>query len=176
MDFKDGSSGRMAKEFKDKIHPELRSLLLDFDAWSATEKLPAPVITMLGRTMEEERDIYLNYWGDLIVRLKADDRTLSPKLRAIAEDKMKKTPAVIEAEALNLFSYHLCWCAADLRDRHYDKKTELPKVLKWLKERCMYPMWLVLEHDVTAPHIHVQRTDYSWRHQYDPRSKPKGAV
>ena len=42
----------------DSLHPVLRAIVDDFGHWSSTERLPIPVITCLGRSVEENRKIY----------------------------------------------------------------------------------------------------------------------
>lgn len=178
MQFKDGPDGRMSHEFDENIHPDLRAFLLTLDAWLKAEGLPELTITMLGRTIDEEVSIYLGFWVGLMERLKRGDETLTKKEETLAREKSKKTPAVLMAEAKSLFSYHFCWCAADIRDKQYTHEQKA-EVIKWIKAQCQPPLWLVLEHDITAPHIHVQRTDFAWRTKFDPRRAPplfKGVV
>ena len=69
MNFKDGPNGRMALEWKTQIHPELRAVLTEFEFYSDSHDLPAPVITQLGRSRAEQVAIYANLWRKTLAAL-----------------------------------------------------------------------------------------------------------
>lgn len=60
-------------------------------------------------------------------------------------------------------SYHLSFCAIDIRDKHYTP-AQKKSVMGFLARRCPKPDWELLEHNVrTGSHIHVARKDRTWR-------------
>jgi hypothetical protein len=153
-----------------ECHPQLRDVLAAFEVWSYRESLPEPVITDCWRTRDELQSIYVARYTKLIHALKAGQR-LSPGDRDLAVQMSECTGEEIAKRARGRFSWHLVRCAVDIRSRHYDLP-QLLRVQKWFETRCEQPLWEYLTHDVSGPHIHLGRRDFSWRTQYD-RPSPR---
>jgi hypothetical protein len=124
------------------------------DVWSRENGLPEAFVTEILRTPEQQEDIYSRYALGLIAKLR-DGQDMPPKDRAMALELSKLVLPDIREWARRRFSWHLVGCAVDLRSRHYSM-SQLARVMKFLRKRCLGPSWLVLAHDVTAPHIHIQ--------------------
>lgn len=140
----------------DGLHPEVKGVLEALDAWSADNGLPGVVITALFRTRSDMEAIY---WRGIARRLALGTPgvpvgEVERSARKLARDK---------------FSWHLCRCAADIRNFHYLPE-QRRQVMAFLRERCPRPMFELVEHDVgKGDHIHVGRKDFGWRKQFPPK-------
>jgi hypothetical protein len=75
---------------------------------------------------------------------------------------------------LKTFSWHMCWCAADIRNRHYTPE-QLRRVMEHIEQERNDSRWEILQHDVGAGnHIHIGRRDFDARRQFQ-SSQPKGS-
>lgn len=174
--FKFDSTG--AKDFP-TLHPELRDVLLRFDRDSVERGLPDPVLTELVRTPDGNAAIYFRFFKKLQDALDPvnphagqidleDDgtfRALNASEVATANLVRDMSDAQLLEKAGQRFTWHFCRCAVDLRTRHYSP-TQLAWVRSWVGVWCPAPMWEVLFHDVTAPHLHLARRDFSWRTRF----------
>lgn len=76
---------------------------------------------------------------------------------------------------LKKFSWHMCFCAADLRNRHYTR-TQLRNLFEYLKSGRDDSRFEILDHDVgRGAHLHIGRRDFEWRSRFTPPPPPKGA-
>jgi hypothetical protein len=155
----------MAAELS-RAHPELRSLLLEFDAWSQREGLPEPVLTELLRSQKNQTAYYVKHWGELVTKLQ-DGKWLSSRDRALAVEMSLKSVEDMERAASERFTWQYVLCAADLRTHHYSTR-ELVMAKSFFRERATLPRWSFLEHDITANHLHVERRDMEWRQLFRP--------
>ncbi len=178
MRFVDGPRGRLAREWGEDLHPATRGLLLEFERWSTEEGLPSPVITMLGRTLKENADIYVAFWSRVVAAYH-DGKDLSDADTRVALAKRGKSSAELRAEAEQRFSWHLVNCAADVRTRHYSEP-DLARVELFFRERVMVPAEPGVEpeckpdyefqvHDVAGPHLHIAFKSFDYRKKLDPR-------
>lgn len=82
------------------------------------------------------------------------------------------TDGVLAAAAETKFTWHWVKCAADIRTvgggAPVYSPEQLLRVKEWFAANCKLPQWEFLEHDVTAPHIHVGRRDFAWRSKVSP--------
>jgi hypothetical protein len=147
------------------VHPELVTLLIDFDEHSKRLGWPEMVLTDVWRTKEEQQAIYLPKYMEIVAKVRAgntkrlsdSDIQLGRRLSALSDEE-------IAEEARTRPSWHLYRAACDIRTRHYTTSQTL-MLAKWFRDRCPKPEWLFLLHDVAGPHAHIQRSDYKWRRQ-----------
>jgi hypothetical protein len=170
------------------VHPELRQLLVDFEAFSQKAGLPEPVVTDLVRHPSAQQTIYLRWFRKLQQALEpgANRGSIDPEgdgsYRPLTLSEMKQAKELrglqeheLVQRAVGRFSWHLVRCAADLRTRHYSPQQKV-QVLRWFEERCPRPLWEFLHHDVTAPHLHVGRRDFAWRARLVLARQPAGGA
>jgi hypothetical protein len=157
----------MEVEF-DGLHPELSSLVRVFDAWSYEHGLPEPVITEVLRTPAEQERIYTRFAQRLVDKLNAKVR-MSDHEKAEATRFAEMTEEQRKKWARSRFSWHLVACGVDLRNSYYSAE-QLERVMAFLKEGRVSPLWEILAHDVSAGnHIHLGRRDFGWRNTYPKR-------
>jgi hypothetical protein len=110
-------------------------------------KLHCPVLTEVGRTRAMQTD---RYWRAIM------------KAAGCSEAEAKE-------RARQRFSWHLVYCAFDMRNWCYTAK-QLPKVMALIRQACaeQRPLetqskWEILSHDVgNGSHIHVGYKDLGW--------------
>ena len=173
-------SAKMEQDFP-ATHPDLRRLLVAFDAFSAEADLPEPIVTDLCRDGEAQARIYTAHYrrlqaalerGPQYMRIDPEDdgtyRPLSKQEQREAYEVSGKSEAQLRQRALGRFTWHFCRCAADLRTRHYSAE-QLKAARGFFAERDVrLPGWEFLVHDITAPHAHVARRDFEWRARFSP--------
>lgn len=203
MRFKEGNETRLRGDWDERIHPDLRTLLLKFEAFSSEKGLPPPLLTELVRDPEEQIRIYVTFWKKLIEAMKpgphhgeidpendgtfrplersekitAEDLEKAIEIRVAAEETARKVTlgeaqraelvdVYLRERAAKKFTWHFARTAADGRTRHYSK-AQLVIVADFFKLECADKnRWEFLIHDVTAPHFHVARRDFSWRARF----------
>lgn len=146
-------------------HPELVTVLREFELWSHAQELPEPIVVELWRTPRQQGDIYMAVWrSEARVTLQSRAAPVAARTRALEIERM--TEDELRAVAEKKFSWHICRCAVDLRTMHYGRE-ELASVVRWFQERCPKPMWeLVTEKHGTGAHIHCARRAFDWRAKF----------
>lgn len=155
---------RLEREYLDAIHPDLRKLLSDLDRWTEGRGYPPLTLTSLVRTEFEQEAIYAPRWLECVRRYEKGE-----KLTRVEKAHAMKCWGKSEAEVRNMararFSWHLARCAADIRIYNYLPE-QLLAVKGWLQDKAREPLWFWL-HELTPPHIHVERRAFDWRKEYD---------
>jgi hypothetical protein len=136
------------------LHPDVKRLGYDLDAFLFANQMPELVITHVLRTDAQSEEIY---WRSFL-----KGGLSEPEARKKAREK---------------FSWHKVLCAFDARTRNpgagarYTKR-QMEDILAFLKKGRDPAMWELLAHDVSGPHLHVGRRDFAWRtkHQKEQRS------
>jgi hypothetical protein len=162
------------------VHPDTKLIATELDQWCAEHAFPSPIITDCVRVIDDQIGIYVPHYIRLQASLRAGPHqgkidpegdgtwrniTLSEAQEA-KEVRDLDLPA-LRLRAANRFSWHLARCALDFRTRQYTRE-QLVEVKSWFTRRCVRPQFFFLAHDVTAPHIHVERRDAAWRAKYAP--------
>ncbi len=155
-------------------HPEVRTAAEEFGVWSARKNLPRPLVSDLQRTKAELTAIYLSRYQSLRARatvgnlsgLSGDDRELALKLRG-------KSDSALQAEAEARQSWHLYGCAIDFSGNRYATEADF-KLARTFFERFRLPDWECITHTVAGarPHFHIARRDWTWRKNFNSKSKP----
>lgn len=174
--------GRMEREWPE-MHPELHSLMLDWNDFSDKQGLPPPTFTQLVRYREEQKAIYFQHWKQLISTLQTkgpDALTLLD--RQTAQQYLHFTDEELMAEAEKRFTWHWVACAVDMRTvgpnpakPHYSLE-QMQLAVGFFNQRCPKPLWEFLVHDVHGPHMHIGRRDFSWRQKYASAPPPTTGV
>ncbi len=131
------------------LHPLIRDLILDLDAYSRANGLPEVVITECLRTPEDQERLY---WKQL-------KRDLN-----ISEDAARR-------QAKQKFSWHLCAAAIDIRTSHYTPrqyetvKAHLQLAMAKVSKRPGFWEFLPDKHG-TGAHCHIARKDAKFRDDY----------
>lgn len=124
-----------------RLHPDVIAAVKALDDFSHANRLPELVVTHAIRTPQQQEDIY---WRGIA------KNTGLPEAEARAAARKK-------------FSWHLCRCAVDLRNRHYTA-AQLAQVMEFLRDGRERPHWEVISHDVgRGQHLHIGRRDEAWR-------------
>lgn len=156
------ASPAIEKDFHDALQPDVRAAALDLDAFCKEQGYPELFITHLRRTREDQKRIYLPVAEKLVAQLAAGAK-LSDHDRVLAGALAKMTPEERGHWAQGKFSWHLCLCAIDIRNRVYSRAQRKALVERLRKGRPAV-MWEVLEHDVgRGDHIHLGKRDFSQR-------------
>lgn len=169
-------SPNMQAQF-DGVHPDVRELLLRFDAYAVEQGLPATTLTEVWRTPADQVRIYVPFWEAIVHKSRLNPNELSASQQRELASVLGLTKAQLERKALARPSNHLWRCAVDVRTKHYTP-TQKQIAATWfsraLKVDGQLPAhWEFLVHDIAGPHIHVGRRDADWKAKFDPR--PKGA-
>lgn len=153
---------REEREFNEDLHPDARAVVLELGRWCSSKGLPPPVVTMVGRTLREQEDIY---WREEQSKAARAGAIIT---EAIARERARRRP-----------SWHIRNTAVDLRTvgpnpaaPHWNRVEEM-RVVRRLEELLGVPRdttaakklrweFLVMPHG-TGPHIHIARRDASWR-------------
>lgn len=143
----------MELEFREGLDPEVRMVIQALDAWSEENSLPRVVVTEVLRSAEEQERIYTEYADKLIFKLKTGKK-MPPGERELAGQLIKLTRDEVMDWARRRFSWHRVGQAVDMRSRQY-AQSQIDRVMAFLRKRCQGPAFELLEHDITAPHIHV---------------------
>jgi hypothetical protein len=131
------------------LHPDVKRLAFDLDAFLFANQMPELVITHVLRNDNQSEEIYWRWF-------------------------MKKGQSEPEARksARAKFSWHKVLCAFDARNKNYSK-SQLARIMEFLKQGRDTSIWELLSHDVgKGDHIHVGKRDFAWRtkHGRDQRS------
>lgn len=180
-------------QWRSEIHPDLRTLLVQFDAYSLESALPTCVLTDLVRSPDEQVLIYVRFWRALVDGLNHGPPYMvdpegdgKKRLMTVKEvDKAKEVRGKTYDELADLaslkFTWHWCRCAADIRTFHYNT-AQLSMVVRWFETHTQdvgpdgRKKWEFLVHDVHGNHMHVGRKDFFWRSRFSPTPKPKGVA
>lgn len=176
---------RQELEFKTRVHPDIRLLLVELGQWSRDFQLPAPCVTQLYRSRGEQVAIYVEYWSRLQRGYNAyvmlddagkartigeHDGALFPNHRVLEQARglLGKDMRELTEMANQRPTLHEWDAACDLRTKHYSAK-ELANVKDWIAKRCAqkdakgHAMWLVETNlHGSGPHVHVGRNDDKW--------------
>jgi hypothetical protein len=129
------------------LHPDVQEVVIALDSWTRAKGWPEVVVTDVLRTRAEQEALY---WKSIMAAKKC------------TEFEARKS-------ARSRFSWHMCFCAADLRDSHYTS-AQLDEVVRWLRAHREPPMWEILDHTVGAGrHLHVARRGFDWRTRHTPK-------
>lgn len=185
-------------EFTNQLHEKVRSVVGALSDWSEIEGIPGPVVTEIGRTDQQQLNYYFDYGSRAlnILRMGRTRDGIKTKLSVVERDHAIEIERAILGEvartgknyspgyeadrvgiaiwALNRFTWHRCFCAADLRNSHYDPKT-LARVVafigsKVVEQEGLNPKrrdWEFLVHDIgRGDHIHLAYRDNLWRENF----------
>ncbi len=195
VEFGDGSGGRAALEaqFRDQLHPDVRTVVLELARWSEMEGLPPPRVLQVGRTEQAQVDRYVPYGRRVLAGLRnrcvLSERERKDALQLV--ERISRQPghsddSHITLWALTRASWHRCWCAADLVLG--EERGARARVLEWLRRRMALdaapaggPRWELLAPDASPfgcssepakqEVLHLARRDFSWRSRW-PMAKP----
>jgi hypothetical protein len=153
----------------------------EFEEFSASNGLPEPLFTEVIRLRAEQIRIYVKHWKKLVAILVGNGK-LTPSERQTALEMRPKSDRELEGMAAQRFTWHLVMCAVDMRTvgpdpskPHYTP-AQLELVKGFFRGRCKAPLWEFLVHDVTGPHAHIGRRDFSWRQKYAAGTSTNGVT
>lgn len=161
------------REFED-VHPEVAGVIVNLAHHCAERGWPAPVVTSVTRTREENRDIYIPEGQRVFAKaargetLTDDETRIVMEVRAIATVKKCSLEVAIAEWALRRESWHLYACAVDLRHWVWNAE-QLAAVIAFLKSHAKNGKWEVLAHKVGKQgfHLHVAVKDEEWRKSHE---------
>lgn len=159
----------------DRLHPDLRRALVDFEHWSMAHRLPEPLISDLQRAPKDQVEYWFQRYRDLraldemggTTHLPEKDRKLAAELRGESDEELRKRA---EKKA---FSFHCVGCAADISLLPYSSEQV---GIVWAYFVAKYGpavdpdnKWEIEKHAVIgAEHVHLGRRDDSYRKKFNP--------
>lgn len=153
---------REEREFNADLHPDTRAVVLELGRFCVLRGLRPPLLTVVGRTDQEQEDLY---WRDEQEKARRNGVN-------IPEEQARRLARAKPSWHKRLTSVDLRTIGPNPADPHWTP-SEMERVVKRLEELLGVPRdttaakklrweFLVFPHG-TGPHIHFARRDFAWR-------------
>lgn len=156
----------------DGLHPAVKAVIQSLQSYSESVGFPNVVITHCWRTKVHQKKMYTSVADNILEKLKNDitltdeESRMLERVESIAKSQNLSLEKAFDRWAETKFSWHMARCAADIRNRHYNK-SQRQAVMAFLMGKISRGEWELLEHDIgRGDHIHIAKKDAEWKTNY----------